>query len=169
MRAVRRLVAGAGMTVWWQCPSHCRPASDLPSVIVTAGARIAPSPQSCQAVPRRTIQLHRQRCRRQPCRATSIHTRNAGILMVDGSSFSYSYWSSLVHLFAFRRRWLLDENIAGPPAKPQLGTTYVRRSRSAPIESDTAAPWNTWGGSSSSEFRVRTKGLAFSLYILVYY
>ncbi|CAM9454084.1 unnamed protein product [Laminaria digitata] len=51
---------------------------------------------------------------------------------------------------------------ASPPAKPQLGTTYTQRPSSAPIESDTAAPWNTWGCSQASDFRVRTKGYAKS-------
>lgn len=49
---------------------------------------------------------------------------------------------------------------AGPSAKPQLGTTYTQRPSAAPIDSDTASPWNTWGCSQASDFRVRTKGEA---------
>lgn len=48
---------------------------------------------------------------------------------------------------------------AGPPAKPQLGTTYDKRTDAATPDSPEADPqWNTWGPGSASDFRVRTKG-----------
>lgn len=49
---------------------------------------------------------------------------------------------------------------AGPPAKPQLGTTYAKRPDSSPLDPGAPEPWNSWTVGSGSQFNVRTKGTA---------
>ncbi|CAN0010309.1 unnamed protein product [Ectocarpus sp. 12 AP-2014] len=46
----------------------------------------------------------------------------------------------------------------GPPAKPQLGTTYAKRPDSSPLDPGAPEPWNSWTVGSGSQFNVRTKG-----------
>ncbi|CAM9950646.1 unnamed protein product [Ectocarpus sp. 4 AP-2014] len=46
----------------------------------------------------------------------------------------------------------------GPPAKPQLGTTYAKRPNSSPLDPGAPEPWNSWTVGSGSQFNVRTKG-----------
>lgn len=61
---------------------------------------------------------------------------------------------------AFLPTFLVDVVIEpGPPAKPQLGTTYTKRPDTPPLDPAVGgAPWNTWGHGSASQFNVRTKG-----------